>query len=282
MCVFDRLDKMTVYTVYMYVLHDCSSCFAGRMYVVGGSDGQSSLTSVEIYDFESRTWTHGPNMNIARANVALAVVGQRLYAVGGFSGKHFLNSSEFLAKDLKEWSTFAPRLASSLSGSESSTESDAPVSDVESYSNDALVTSARNGHGDVTTPLPRMAGDSKVAADVVENGECKGTMNGVGGDAGNDDVMSRGDVSAPNCESDSNAANNVIENTAKLKAGASAMKTDVTEKVPVKTCDYFRNTLDNDGPGLCQNASMHPAAESVVNGCHDDVSASSDTVNGYS
>ena len=125
-------------------MHDGSSCFAGRMYVVGGSDGQSSLTSVEIYDFESRTWTHGPNMNIARANVALAVVGQRLYAVGGFSGKHFLNSSEFLAKDLKEWSTFAPRLASSLSGSESSTESDAPVSDVESYSNDALVTSARN------------------------------------------------------------------------------------------------------------------------------------------
>ena len=115
------------------------------MYVVGGSDGQSSLNSVEIYDFDTMTWTHGPTTNVARANVALAVVGQRLYAVGGFSGKHFLNSIEFLAKDMKEWSTFAPRLSPSQSGS----ESDAPVSDVESVQGDVPTTSRANGMGGI-------------------------------------------------------------------------------------------------------------------------------------
>lgn len=53
---------------------------------MGGSDGTQSLATTEIYDPNERTWSPGPNMTTPRANVGVAVVGNRLYAVGGFSG----------------------------------------------------------------------------------------------------------------------------------------------------------------------------------------------------
>ena len=84
--------------------------------MVGGSDGQSSLASVEYFDPDHMTWTHGPAMAIARANVSVAVLSDRLFAVGGFSGKHFLDSIEYLGgKDKKEWCSFAARLSSGTS-----------------------------------------------------------------------------------------------------------------------------------------------------------------------
>ena len=54
---------------------------------MGGSDGQQSLCSTEIYDPESNTWSPGPSMTTCRANVGAAVVDGKLYAVGGFSGE---------------------------------------------------------------------------------------------------------------------------------------------------------------------------------------------------
>jgi len=58
----------------------------GKLYAVGGSDGTHSLTSTEVYDAESQSWTPGPSMTTPRANVGVSVIGNRLYAVGGFSG----------------------------------------------------------------------------------------------------------------------------------------------------------------------------------------------------
>ena len=92
--------------------------------MLGGSDGQSALSCVEIFDFESSTWSHGPNLSVPRANVAAAVVNQRLFAVGGFSGKIFLNSIESLQRDLREWSTFVPRLLTGDSSSGGESECD--------------------------------------------------------------------------------------------------------------------------------------------------------------
>lgn len=60
--------------------------FLGKLYVVGGSDGTQSLATTEIYDPIERSWSPGPSMTTPRANVGVAVVGNRLYAVGGFSG----------------------------------------------------------------------------------------------------------------------------------------------------------------------------------------------------
>jgi len=82
--------------------------FVDKLYVVGGSDGQSSLVSVEIFDFESGSWSPGPNLTTPRANVGVAITHQRLFAVGGFSGKAFLDSIEFLSDDGEQWCAYQP------------------------------------------------------------------------------------------------------------------------------------------------------------------------------
>lgn len=64
-----------------------------------------ALCSVEVYDPVENRWTFGKPMTTARANVGVAVVGSRLYAVGGFSGKAFLNSVEFFDFETEEWTT---------------------------------------------------------------------------------------------------------------------------------------------------------------------------------
>lgn len=70
----------------MYIIY--ISIFIGKLYVVGGSDGTQSLTTTEMYDPVEQMWNPGPNMTTPRSNVGVAVVGNRLYAVGGFTGKH--------------------------------------------------------------------------------------------------------------------------------------------------------------------------------------------------
>lgn len=95
--------------------------FAGKIYVVGGSDGQYSLSTVEIFDMETQTWSHGPNLSVPRANVGLAVHNSRLFAIGGFNGKDFLDSVEYLAPDKDEWCCFLPSLKAR--GQTSSSES---------------------------------------------------------------------------------------------------------------------------------------------------------------
>lgn len=54
-------------------------------------------------------------MTTPRANVEVAVVGDRLYAVGGFSGKTFLNTIEYLDENTNEWTTFVPKDNADLS-----------------------------------------------------------------------------------------------------------------------------------------------------------------------
>ena len=48
-------------------------------------------------------WSVGPTMTFCRANVAVALVNERLWAVGGFNGKDFLRSVEFLDENSEEW-----------------------------------------------------------------------------------------------------------------------------------------------------------------------------------
>ncbi|PSN40122.1 hypothetical protein C0J52_19381 [Blattella germanica] len=110
----------------------------GQVFAAGGCDAWNCLSSVEvydpitdswtyakgmitarrgcglayfneIYDPKEKTWTPGPNMTTSRANVGVAVIGSRLYAVGGFSGKTFLNSIEYLDEKTNEWTTFVPK-----------------------------------------------------------------------------------------------------------------------------------------------------------------------------
>lgn len=58
-----------------------------KLYAVGGCDGSASLDTVEVFDPILGEWRVGPSMNMPRSNVGVAVLKNRLYAVGGFSGR---------------------------------------------------------------------------------------------------------------------------------------------------------------------------------------------------
>lgn len=79
-----------------------------KLWVVGGSDGVSSLRSTEICDSDLNSWTFGPALNMPRANVSAVSTNGSLYAIGGFSGKKFLNTIEVLAHGRSEWCAFLP------------------------------------------------------------------------------------------------------------------------------------------------------------------------------
>jgi len=84
-------------------------CFVvDKLYVVGGSDSQMSLVSVEVFDFVTGSWSSGPNLTTPRANMGVAVAHRRLFAVGGFSGKAFLDNMEFLSDDGGQWCAYWP------------------------------------------------------------------------------------------------------------------------------------------------------------------------------
>jgi N-acetylneuraminic acid mutarotase len=72
----------------------------GKMYVIGGWDGYSALTSVEVYDPWTNIWTGETAMPTARYAVAYAAVGYKIYAIGGNyggAGGHWLTTNEELA-----------------------------------------------------------------------------------------------------------------------------------------------------------------------------------------
>jgi len=84
-------------------------CFVvDKLYVVGGSDSQMSLVSVEVFDFVTGCWSAGPSLSTPRANMGVAVVHRRLFVVGGFSGKAFLDNMEFLSEDAEQWCAYCP------------------------------------------------------------------------------------------------------------------------------------------------------------------------------
>lgn len=56
----------------------------GRIYVIGGFDGTSVSTTVQIYDPVSDAWTLGAPMPTPRSNLISGICGERIYAIGGF------------------------------------------------------------------------------------------------------------------------------------------------------------------------------------------------------
>ena len=59
------------------------SILPGKLYAVGGRDGTSCLATAECYDPETGVWTAINPMTMKRGGVAVAVIGDLLYAVGG-------------------------------------------------------------------------------------------------------------------------------------------------------------------------------------------------------
>ncbi|XP_062899368.1 kelch-like protein 5 isoform X3 [Mobula hypostoma] len=86
----------------------------GFLYAIGGHDAPASnLTSrlsdcVERYDPKTDTWTAVAPMSISRDAVGVCLLGDRLYAVGGYDGQSYLNTVEAYDPQTNEWMQVAP------------------------------------------------------------------------------------------------------------------------------------------------------------------------------
>ncbi|KAF7483189.1 Hypothetical predicted protein [Marmota monax] len=64
----------------------------GFIFVVGGHNGVSHLSSIERYDPHQNQWTVCRPMKEPRTGVGAAVIDNYLYVVGGHSGSSYLNT----------------------------------------------------------------------------------------------------------------------------------------------------------------------------------------------
>ncbi|KAM6972696.1 kelch-like protein 5 isoform 2-T3 [Aplochiton taeniatus] len=86
----------------------------GFLYAIGGHDAPaSSLASrlsdcVERYDPQTDAWTAVAPMSISRDAVGVCLLGDRLYAVGGYDGQVYLNAVETYDPQTNEWTQVAP------------------------------------------------------------------------------------------------------------------------------------------------------------------------------
>ncbi|XP_068606667.1 kelch-like protein 5 [Brachionichthys hirsutus] len=86
----------------------------GFLYAIGGHDAPaSSLASrlsdcVERYDPQTDVWTAVAPMSISRDAVGVCLLGDRLYAVGGYDGQVYLNTVEAYDPQTNEWAQVAP------------------------------------------------------------------------------------------------------------------------------------------------------------------------------
>ncbi|CAH2107585.1 unnamed protein product [Euphydryas editha] len=85
------------------------------IYVVGGYDGTSQLSSVERYDTERDAWEEVAPVRAARSALSLAVLDRKLYAMGGYDGTAFLDVVEIYDPATNTWKSGTP-LSSVRSG----------------------------------------------------------------------------------------------------------------------------------------------------------------------
>lgn len=81
----------------------------GIIYAVGGlTRNGDSVSTVEMYDPKTSTWTMSQNMSMLRSRVGVAVMNSKLYAIGGYNGHERLSTVEVFDPELKKWTKVAP------------------------------------------------------------------------------------------------------------------------------------------------------------------------------
>jgi N-acetylneuraminic acid mutarotase len=99
------------------IAYCASAVYGGNIYISGGVDENGDITpSTFMYNPSADTVTTRANMNVARQNHALAVLGARLYAFGGDNGSAGLQSIEEYNPATNVWTTLALTLPRAVSG----------------------------------------------------------------------------------------------------------------------------------------------------------------------
>jgi len=86
----------------------CCKDLVGVIYAVGGqTKSGNSLSTVEVYDPILGRWRDAEAMSMLRSRVGVAVMQNRLYAIGGYNGQERLNTVEVFDAKTKRWSKVA-------------------------------------------------------------------------------------------------------------------------------------------------------------------------------
>lgn len=78
------------------------------IYVVGGFDGSTQLSSVERFDTESKKWEFMAEITVARSALSLIALDNKLYAMGGYDGTNFLMIVEIYDPIENTWTVGVP------------------------------------------------------------------------------------------------------------------------------------------------------------------------------
>lgn len=79
----------------------------GKLYAIGGHNGDHRMRSVEVYDFATEQWSEAADMNVARSDGAAAVLNGKIYIVGGLNEHQIERTAEFYVPDIDKWTPIA-------------------------------------------------------------------------------------------------------------------------------------------------------------------------------
>ncbi|KAG1714379.1 Kelch-like protein 18 [Nymphon striatum] len=87
----------------------CCSDIMGMIYAVGGlTKSGDSLSTVEVFDPVVGRWQMAEAMSMLRSRVGVAVMRNKLYAIGGYNGSERLSTVEVFDPENKLWNKVAP------------------------------------------------------------------------------------------------------------------------------------------------------------------------------
>jgi len=91
-----------------------------RIFTFGGWN-RGELSTVEVHDTETNTWTKLSPMPTARSGMAVAVIGHQIWCFGGWDGRRELDVMEVFDVDKNEWTTSKFKMTSPMFSAEAMT-----------------------------------------------------------------------------------------------------------------------------------------------------------------
>jgi len=88
----------------------------GKLYVIGGDNGQAIFSRLEIYDPKTDRWSSGADMPTVRFDASVGVIGDRLYVIGG-KANPFTHQLEIYDSVKNTWTKGADMPTSRLNAS---------------------------------------------------------------------------------------------------------------------------------------------------------------------
>lgn len=80
----------------------------GKLYALGGYDGNDRLSTVEFFDPEEDVWCKTSSMNTRRSALGASTLNGNIFVSGGYDGHMSLHTVEFFNPETKHWRFTSP------------------------------------------------------------------------------------------------------------------------------------------------------------------------------